>query len=181
MESLPSLFLTIVNTTDTFKIDKEYDGYQIEITPSEYVYGTTDADNKFTFVELLVGDLSSAINSNACPDDSTIGIGNLFHLKNNVNYIQNKNTADPKNPVITLQLGIYAPTLKKVKVRKEFKNLVILLGLGSVVLFFFAILICKSLSPKLEKVEHSGKAPHATIGNSSEGEGYAKQEEEDSG
>jgi hypothetical protein len=179
LDKLPSLYLTLLNSTDTYDLSKDYEGYQIEIKPEDYVYGTTGTDGTFTFVELLIGDLSKAVYSNACPGDSTLGIGNLFHIKNNINYVHTQKLDAKSAPTLSFKIGVVSPTMTKVTVKgKAFKNLVVWLGLISVALFFFAILICKAMSPKLEKGDDFGKAPHATIGNS-EGE-FAKDEEEDS-
>ena len=112
------------------------------------------------FKELMIGDMKKAISSGACPGDSKFGIGNLFHMYTNVNFVNKK--VDGGDHGHTFQIDI--ATTKEVTIAaKHIKHLVVWIGLGAVVAFFIAIMICKSQSKPLEVVENL-EGPHATIG-----------------
>lgn len=147
--------------------------YDVVIPVEDYVYYVKNkTTGLFDFKELLIGDLKNAINTGACPDSSTLALGNLFHLHNNVVFMQSAKT-DAKTKKVT-----YSNTISFAGMTAEgrtVKTFVVWIGLLSVLAFFIAIMVCKSFSKPLEEVTDM-PAPHGTIGNAEEGD-YAKADD----
>lgn len=175
-KKIPPLSVTFINTGDQdYERTKTHTGYKITIQPEDYILTTQNEKGQHIFQELLIGDLNRAVNQNACPGDSKFGIGNLFYMKNRVNFIQ---SATPKTMEdIGFRIAIQGMTKVEVK-GHPVKNAVVWLGIIAVSLFFIAIMVCKSFSKPLEIVD-IGDAPHATIGNGDSGE-YGKMDNDSS-
>jgi hypothetical protein len=172
------LTITFLDSNDTYDQSKDYQGYTITIPGKDYVYTTKDKDGNDIFQTLLIGNLNLATRSNSCPMTSKLGIGNLFHMNRAVNFVQSEHTDAKGNVSTTWKIGIVGMTAATIEGRK-LKDAVVWIGVLTVVAFFIAIMILKSFSKPLEKVEDLG-APHATIGNEGADEDYAKAADDDS-
>jgi hypothetical protein len=160
---------------ETFSRSKTYQSREYVIKPEDYIYRTKNHDGELVFESLLIGSMYYAVKENACPESSKFGIGHLFYKNHQVNFVQKR---DSKNR-LHQQIGFVGLTSFAIKGSK-LKNLVVILGLLSVFLFFVAILVCKSMSKPLEVV--SDEQLHGTIGitEKQEGDEYAKPTDDDS-
>jgi hypothetical protein len=171
-DKVPDLTITFLDNNDTYDQSKDYKGYTITIPAKEYVFTTKNKGKSDIFQTLLIGDLRLATRSNSCPMSSKLGIGNLFHMNRAVNYVQSEETSKEGVVTNTWKIGIVGLTAVDIE-GKKLKDAVVWVGVLTVVVFFIAIMILKSMSKPLEKVEDLG-APHATIGNDADDENYAK-------
>jgi hypothetical protein len=174
MTKIPPLSITLIDTGDLpYEQTKTQKGYTITVQPEDYILTTKNAKGEHIFQELLIGDLNRAVNNSACPPDSKFGIGNLFYMHHNVNFVQSQVGDDHTD--FTFKIGIQDMVEVDIK-GTPIQNAVVWLGILSVALFYIAIMVCKSFSKPLEEVDLSG-APHATIGNDGDDGEYAKADD----